>query len=426
MSTTLSFAQMQSLSGFVVFLALAWLLSERKRSFSFVFAGLAIVSQFVLAAALLYAPPARAALAGLQVVTTALQDAAIEGSTFVFGYIGGGPTPFDVAEGSEPLLFIFAFQALPLLILMSGLSAVLWHWGVLKLVVRGMAALITRIFGVGGAVSLAAAANTFFGQTEAPLLIRPFMSKMTRGELFIVMTTGLATVAGTVIVIYANLLRPVAPSVLGHVIVASLISVPAAILMARIIVPGEKGEAPTEPNAADDFVYEGSMDAFMTGVTDGMKLFLNIIASLIAFVAAVALVNIIIAGVAPEIGGEEVTLQRIAGLFFAPLLWLAGVPAGEMLAAGELMGVKTMLNEIVAYVQLAEEQDALSDRTRLILIYALCGFANLSSLGIQIGAFSVLAPDRRSEIISLAPKALVAGTLATLMTGSVIGALTPA
>lgn len=409
----------QSALGLVAFVFIAWLFSSQKKRFPFFAAVWAIGAQILIAAFLLYTPPARAALASLQGAVRALQAATAEGTTFVFGFLGGGDAPFEVVN--EGAMFSFAFGALPLVIFFSGLSAVMWHWGILKLFVRGFAFLLERVFRVGGAVALSSAANTFLGQTEAPLLIRPYLNKITRSEMLIVITGGFATVAGSVMAVFATLLSNVEPSILGHIIVASIISVPAAILMAQIMLPEEKGVSPTTVGAADDFGYGSSMDAFMRGVTDGLGLYLNIIASLIAFIAAVALFNIVL-GTLPDVAGAPITLERILGYLFAPLMWLAGVPASEALAAGEYMGLKTALNEFVAYLRLANvEEGVFSERSLLIVIYSLCGFANFSSLGIVIGGLTALAPERREDVIELAPRALVAGTLATLMTGAVIG-----
>jgi len=417
----------QSAIGIVAFVFIAWLLSERRRAFPAWMALWATTAQILIAAAFLYAPPARAALASLNVVVEALQAATLEGTSFIFGYVGGGEPPFEVKPGGEAFLFSFAFMALPLIIFMSALAAMFWHWGILKVIVRGLAFLLRRAFGVGGAVALSAAANVFFGQTEAPLLIRAYLERMSRSELFAVITTGYATVAGTVIVLYASILRPVEPSVLGHIVLASLISAPAALLMAHVMTPPERGETPTPADAADDFKYQGSMDAFSQGATDGLQLYLNIIASILAFLALAALVNIILAA-GPDVAGAPLTLERILGWVFAPAMWLAGVPAAEVFEAGQLMGVKTALNEIVAYLKLAQAPDDLfSERTEIILIYALCGFANIGSLGIVIGGFSAIAPGRRRDVIDLAPRALIGGTLATLSTGAVIGLVwTPA
>lgn len=409
----------QSAIGLLAFTLIAWVFSAKKLRFPLLTVFWTIAAQIAIAALLLYVPPAQQALASLQVVVDALAAATRAGTSFVFGYLGGAEAPFAVEKPGA--MFNFAFGALPLVIFFSGLSALLWHWGVLKVFVKGMAFFLERIFRVGGAVALSSAANTFLGQTEAPLLIRPFLSKVTRSELFIIITGGFATVAGSVMAVYATILSEVEPSILGHIIVASIISVPAAILMAQVMIPEEKGVTPTPASAADDFKYASSMDAFVRGVTDGLGLYLNIIASLIAFTAFAALINIILSS-APDVAGAPLTLERLLGWVFAPVMWLAGVPWSEAFNAGSLMGIKTAVNELVAYVELAKQgPDAFSERSFLIVVYSLCGFANFASLGIVVGGFTALAPDRRQDVIELAPRALISGTLATLMTGAVIG-----
>ena len=416
----------QSAVGIVAFMAIAWLLSERKSTFPFINAIAVIVLQFAIALSLLKFPPASAALASLNGVVSALQQATTEGTKFLFGYLGHSDAtqmPFDV---SNPYgLFIFTFQALPLVVFISALSALLWHLGVLKWLVKGFAVALSKILGVGGAVSLAAAANVFLGQTEAPLLIRAYLEKVTRSELFIIITSGYATVAGSVIVLYATILNKTDPSILGHIIVASIISVPAALLIGKIMVPPAPDEVSTEAGAGDSLQYQGAMDAFMTGVTEGGKLWANIVISILAFIALAALINIMLAATGFEVGGAPLSLERILGWMFAPLVWLAGVPWSEAIAAGELMGIKTALNEILAYIKLTDlPEGTLSDRSELIMIYAMCGFANIGSLGIVIGGLSGLVPSRRQDVIALAPRAMIGGTLATLMTGAVIGVLT--
>ncbi len=409
----------QSAIGIVAFIFVAWLFSTGKTRFPFFIVITTVAAQIGIALLLLYLPPAREALGSLQVVVRALQEATAAGTTFVFGHLGGAEPPFEVVNPDG--MFSFAFGALPLVIFFSGLSALLWHWKILKLFVRGLAFLLQRVFNVGGAVALSSAANTFLGQTEAPLLIRPYLSKVTKPELFIIITGGFATVAGSVMAVYATILANIDPSMLGHIIVASIISVPAAILMAQVMMPEEKGVTPTPAAAADDFGYASSMDAFMRGVTDGLGLYLNIIASLIAFTAFAALINIMLSA-APDVAGAPLTLERILGVIFAPFMWLAGVPWSEAFEAGSLMGIKTAVNELVAYVELAKvPEGTFSERTMLIIVYSLCGFANFASLGIVIGGLTALAPDRRQDVIALAPRALVAGTLATMMTGAVIG-----
>ena len=409
----------QSAIGIVAFIFIAWLFSNGKTRFPFFIVITTVAAQIAIALLLLYLPPAREALSSLQVVVRALQEATAAGTTFVFGHLGGAEPPFEVVNPNG--MFSFAFGALPLVIFFSGLSALLWHWKILKFFVRGLAFLLQHVFNVGGAVALSSAANTFLWQTEAPLLTRPYLSTVTKPELFIIITGGFATVAGSVMAVYATILANVDPSMLGHIIVASIISVPAAILMAQVMMPEETGVTPTPAAAADDFGYASSMDAFMRGVTDGLGLYLNIIASLIAFTAFAALINIMLSA-APDVAGAPLTLERMLGVVFAPFMWLAGVPWSEAFEAGSLMGLKTAVNELVAYVELAKvPEGTFSERTLLIIVYSLCGFANFASLGIVIGGLTALAPDRRQDVIALAPRALVAGTLATMMTGAVIG-----
>lgn len=415
----------QSLLGIFAFMAIAWLLSERKLKFPFLSAIWAVAIQLGVAAFFLQFDPARRALRSLNGLVDALTRATGEGTSFLFGYLGtSDPAAMPFQVTNEGGLFIFAFQGLFLVVFISALSAVLWHWGILKWLVRGFALILSKVFGTGGAVALAAAANVFLGQTEAPLLIRAYLDRITRSELFTVITSGYATVAGSVIVLYATILAPIEPSILGHIIVASIISVPAALLIGRIMVPYTDEETPTPTSAGDDFRYEGSMDAFMHGVTEGGRLWWNIVISILAFIALAALINIMLDAFIPDVAGAPLTLERMLGWVFMPLMWLAGVPFEEAFQAGQLMGIKTALNEVIAYVQLAGAGgEGLSERTKLILVYSLCGFANIGSLGIVIGGLSGLVPNRRKEIITLAPRALVAGTLSTLMSGAVIGVI---
>ncbi len=420
--TSETLLRLQSAGGLLVFVFVAWVLSEGKTRFQAFSVIWTILMQLAIAALFFYTPPLREMLGSLTQFVSALQQATEEGTRFVFGHLGGGDAPFEVTN--EGAMFNFAFRALPLVIFFSALSAVLWHLGILKLFVRAFALLLEKVFRVGGAVALSSAANSLMGQSEAPLLIKPFLAKISRSELFVVITGGFATVAGSVMALYATILAKVDPSVLGHIIVASIISIPAAILMARVMIPPETGEIPTPADAADQFKYAGAMDAFMQGVTDGLALYLNIIAAIIAFMAAVALINIGLGALSPEFFGAPLSVERVFGWVFMPFMHAMGVPAAEAYQAGALMGIKTAVNEVVAYSQLAAlSDDALSPRTRLIMIYAMCGFANFSSLGIVIGGLSVIAKERRHDVIELGPKALVAGTLATLMTGSVVGVL---
>jgi CNT family concentrative nucleoside transporter len=411
---------LQAALGLAVLTGLAWLLSEDRRAVRprLILAGLGL--QLLLALLLLKLPPAKELFLMLNRLVLALQEATLAGTSFVFGYIGGGDAPFETAYPQNG--FILAFRALPLLLVISALSALLFHWRVLPVVVRGFAWVLRKTLGIGGALGLGAAANIFVGMTEAPLLIRPYLAGMSRSALFGLMTCGMATIAGTVMVLYAGILGSAIPDAMGHILTASLISAPAALMLAGVLVPHPAHEPQVE-EARLDHDYRGTMDAVTRGTLDAIPLFLNIVAMLVVLVALVTLANLGL-GLLPDAFGEPLTLQRLLGWFMAPVVWLIGIPWAEAPAAGALMGVKTVLNELLAYLELAGLPDgALSDRSRLIMTYALCGFANFGSLGIMIGGLGAMAPERRGEIVSLGMKSILAGTLATLMTGAVVGML---
>ncbi len=410
----------QSLIGLGVLVALAWALSEDRRAVPWRFVGIAMAVQLVLALVLVKVPFVAGLLRGLNVLVLALQTASNAGAAYVFGHIGGGDPPYDVTNPANGL--VVAFQILPIVIVTSALASLLWHLGVLKAITKGLSWALQRTLGIGGAVGLGGAANLFLGVVEAPLFVRAYMAKMTRAELFAVMVLGLATVSGVVFVLYATTLEPVVPGAIGHILAASIISLPAALLIAKIMVPGvDVTDGSVEGTGV---AYENTIDAVTQGTMDGMKLFLNIIAMLIVVVAFVKLGDLMLAWL-PEIGGGPITVQRLFGWLFAPLVWLFGVPWGEAGTAGELMGTKAILNEFFAYLNLAVlPEGSLSERSTLIMLYALCGFANLGSIGMMITTISTLVPERRSEVISLGLKAWLAGNLATGMTGAVIGVIT--
>lgn len=413
--------QLRSLLGVFAFVAIAWALGPRKMPPWVLILG-AVLVQFAIAFALYSFAPTRAFLASLTGVVEVLQAATTMGTSFVFGYVGGGESPFLINPDSNASTFIFAFQALPMVIVLSAISALLWRWRVLEFAVRGFALMFRRILNLSGAASLGAAANIFLGMTESPVLIRPRLPTMSRSDLFLIMTVGFSTVAGSVMAIYVSQLSGIVADAAGHILTASLISVPAAVLLARLMHPQDETEEQASKEKIPVNLYHSSMDALTTGVSDGVRLFVNIIAMLLVFTAIVALINFSLAA-AGEINGAPMSVERVLGWFFAPLVWLAGIPWAEAQTAGSIMGLKTALNEIFAYDALSNTGDELSARSRLIMTYAVCGFANFSSVGILIGGLIAVAPSRRADILSLAPRALISGTLATLMTGAVIGAL---
>jgi CNT family concentrative nucleoside transporter len=410
---------LQSAFGFLALFGIAWLLSESRRTVPWRIVIAGTLLQIVLAALLLKAPPLRDLFLTLNDALTALERATQEGTRFVFGFLGGGPQPFEERPGTSS--FVLAFRALPLLLVVSALSALLFYWRILPAIVRAIAAVLEKTMGVGGAVGLSAAANIFVGMVEAPLVVKPYLRLMSRGELFIVMTCGMAGIAGTVMVLYAVMLGPVVPDAMGHILSACIIAAPAAILVAAVMIPPH-GE-PTSGRVELPQQATSTMDAVTRGTFDGLNLLLGIMAMLIVLIALVALANLVL-GLVPAWGGEPLTLQRMLGWVMAPLVWLAGVPWQEAGTAGALMGTKTVLNEFIAYIELSKlPVEALSPRSRLIMTYALCGFANFGSLGIMIGGMATMVPERREEIVALGLRSIVAGTLATLMVGAVVGTL---
>lgn len=410
--------QAQSLLGIVSIVVLAWAMSERRGAVSWraVAAGLAV--QLFLALALLKLPLFQDVFLLLNRVVMSLDEATRAGTAFVFGYLGGADLPFlEQGPGSS---FVLAFRALPLVLVISALSALLYHWGVLPRVVRGFAWALRRTLGVGGALGLGAAANVFVGMVESPLLVRPYLARLSRGELFALMVAGMATIAGTVMVLYAGFIADAVPGAMGHILTASLISAPAALVVAHLMVPDS---IDTEASLDTTARSGSAMDAITRGTLDGLQLLLNILAMLVVLVALVHLGNQLL-GWLPPVSGEVLSLQRLLGWVMSPVVWLLGVPWEEAGAAGALMGTKTVLNELLAYLQMAQlPPGTLSERSQLIMTYALCGFANFGSLGIMIGGLGAMCPERRPEIVSMGLKSIVAGTLATCMTGAVVGLL---
>jgi CNT family concentrative nucleoside transporter len=412
---------MRGLLGVAALLAIAWALSEDRRRIPWrtVIAG--VLLQWVLALLLIGFPPASSAIFLLNRGATALQDATQVGTNFLFGYLGGPPLPF--AESHPGASFILAFQALPLVLTISALASLLFHWGVLQRVTGAFAWLLRRTMGIGGALALGAAVHVFVGMIEAPLLVRPYLARMQRGELFALMTCGMAGVAGTVMVIYASFLAPIVPNALGNILIASVISTPAALAIAALLVPFGPGDA-TEERLVIAAPPVSALDAIVKGTIDGVPVLVGIVATLLVAVAFVALMNAAL-GLLPHWGDSAITLQRIFALPFQPVMWLIGLPWNEAGAAATLMATKTVLNEFVAYLNLSSlPPDSFSPRSRLILTYALCGFANFGSLGIMIGGLGVMVPERRHEVVALGMRSILSGTLATCMSGAVAGVLT--
>jgi CNT family concentrative nucleoside transporter len=405
-----------ALAGLVALVLLCWLVSEDRRHVRWRLVASGVVLQVVLAGLLLKVPWLRDAVFSLNGALEALERATQAGTSFVFGYLAGGPAPF--AEAHPENSFVLAFRALPLVLVVSALSALLFHWRILPVVVRAFGWLLEKSMGLGGAVGVSAAANVFVGMVEAPLVIKPYLAKLTRAELFIVMVCGMATIAGTVMALYAAVLGPVVPDAIGHILIASIVATPAAITVSALMVPGETTR---EEGVAIPRQDASAMDAVTRGTVEGVQLLAYIVAMLIVLVALVYLANALLA-LLPAVGEAPLTLQRVLGWLFAPLAWTAGVSWSEAQAAGALLGTKTALNEFIAYLDMAKmPADVLSPRAKLLMTYALCGFANFGSLGILIGGMGAMVPERRGEIVSLGMKSIAAGTLATCMTAAVVG-----
>jgi CNT family concentrative nucleoside transporter len=407
----------QSAAGYALFMGLAWLMSENRRAIRLRPVVVGVLLQFAVALALIKLPGVRVVFLLLNRMVLALQEATSAGTSFVFGYLGGAGLPF--VESQPGSSFILAFQALPMVLLMSALSSLLFYWKVLPQIVRVFSWALRKTMGIGGAEGLSNSVNVFVGMVEAPLFIRPYLGRMTRSELFSVMTCGMANIAGTVMVLYATLIGTKVPDALGHILIASIISLPASISIAKIMIP-ETGAVTagelTAPEAA-----AGPMDAVTKGTLQGVELLLNIVAMLIVLVALVSLADQLL-GVMPDVGGRPLTLQRMMGVVMAPACWLMGIPWNEAGAAGALMGTKTILNELIAYLDMSRLPDGtLSPRSLLIMTYGMCGFANPGSLGIMIGGMGTMAPERRPEIVRLGLRALISGTLTSCTIGCVVG-----
>ena len=413
---------LQIIIGFIGLVCIAIPFSQNKSAINYRHILIAIIFQLLLAFALIKIPFIVQIFAYLSDGVTALQAATQEGSEFVFGYLSNTTTaPFENSSTGNSI--IFAFQILPLIIVISSLSALLWFWNILPLIIRAISRVFEKLFNIGGPIGLGATANIIMGQVEAPLLIRPYLSKMSKKELLILMTAGMSTVSGSIMIALVSMLQPQFPEVnlIQHLVSASILSIPAAIMYANIMMPSSEEVTNFDGDAVPK-VYDSSMDAVTRGTRDGLEICLNVGAILIAFIALVSLLNSILGIVGGWVGFSNLSLQLILGYIFFPIVWLMGVPFEETLASAELLGLKTALNEFVAYGALANiDPGVLSDRSKLITLYGLCGFANFSSIGILVSGIGAMAPERKNDLIKVSIKALIGATLASCMTGLVIG-----
>ncbi len=414
-----SLHNLHGLIGLAAILLLAWGLSEdRAARPSWRWIGGALLLQFAIALVVTRVPFVWTLVGYANAAVSAIEAATLVGSSYMFGYTGGAPIPFLLQPGAEPPVII-AFQILPLIIVFSALSALLWHWGVLRAVVRGLSWALQRTLGVSGVVGLGGGATIFLGVVETPLVLRAWFGRISRADLFVLMVMIMATISGAILVLYATTLSRTVPNAVGHMIVASLLSLPAAILIARLMVPGGKSEEATPVES--DLRYESSIDAIIRGTMEGVQLVLAVIGIIIVVFALVNLVDQVLA-LLPLVEGAPLTLRRAFGWVLAPAMWGIGVPWDQAGSAGALMGTKAVLNEYVAYIDLAAlPAGTLDPRSLLIVTYALCGVANLASVGLIVSTIATLAPERRGEVAALGMKSWLAGNMASMMTGAVIG-----
>jgi concentrative nucleoside transporter, CNT family len=412
---------LQILIGFAGLVCIAIPFSQNRSSINYRYIFVAIIFQIILAFALLKIPFIVQIFAYLSNGVSSLQAATQEGAEFVFGYLSNtSNSPFEASGAGNSM--IFAFQILPLIIVISSLSALLWFWNILPLIIRAVSKVFEKLFNIGGPIGLGATANIIMGQVEAPLLVRPYLSRMSEKELLILMTAGMSTVSGSIMIALVSMLQPQFPdlNLIQHLVSASILSIPAAIMYANIMIPSS--EVTNFDGNSIPKVYDSSMDAITRGTRDGLDICLNVGAILIAFIALVSLLNSILGIAGSWIGITDLSLQLILGYMFFPIVWLMGIPLSETLASAELLGLKTALNEFVAYGALANiEPGVLSERSKLITLYGLCGFANFSSVGILVSGISAMAPERKNDLIKVSLKALIGATLASCMTGLVIG-----
>ena len=411
---------LQIIIGALALISLGVMFSDNIKKINLKYLFNAIALQFLLAILLIKVPLITSFFESLSQGVLALKAATDQGTGFVFGYLAdGAPKPFEVVNHASANIFIFS--GLMLIIVVSALAAILWHWRVLPIVIKAISTLFKKPLNIGGPVGLSATANIIFGQVEAPLLIKPYLKKMTRHELLTLMIVGMSTISGGVMVVYTTMLADLyGISLIGHFLTASIISVPAAIMYANIMMPSNQ-KTEDQNEIKESSLYKSTLDALTRGTQDGLNITLNIAALLLVLISLVTLVNFALTGL-PLIGGEVISLERMAGWIFSPIAWCMGIPWSEAQLGGSLLGVKTILNEFVAYVNLAGiDASDLSEKSRLIMLYALCGFANLSSVGILLSGISAMVPERKDDLISVSGKALVGATLASCFTGLVVG-----
>jgi len=409
------------LLGLFAFIFIAWLFSENKKAVRVKPILIGVLIQIILAIALSKISFFTDIFNWINKAVICLEHATMQGTSFVFGYVGGAKTPFKVQDNTST--YSLAFQALPLVIVISAISSLLFYYRIMPFIIRHISWVVSHVLGLGGAIAIGVSANLFLGMAESPLVIRPYMKRITHSELFTMMTCGMAGVAGTVMGLYVAILSPIMPHVMSHVIASVLISLPAVVFISRIMVP----ETNVLTEGRELYVENrlSAIDALTKGVSIGAQVFISIVAMLIVLVAIVSFIDKGLSLI-PAIDGQVLSLSYLIGFLFQPIMWLVGIPWDQAHLAGNLMATRLVLNELVSYQQLAVlKAGALDAKSQLILVYAMCGFANISGLGIMLSTYNVLMPKRRKEFMALGGKALLAGTICTLMTGTIMGVLYP-
>lgn len=410
--------KLTSLLGLAAFLAIAWGLSTDRKRFPTRTVISGVLLQFAFGFLILNTRPGQAFFKGFADAVSRVLDYAAEGSKFVFGPLADQAA---IQKGlAVPSGFVFVITVAGTIIFVSALSSLLYHYGVLQLIVRGVAWVMERLMKTSGSESLAAAANIFMGQTEAPLVIKPYLAKMTRSEIMALMTGGMATIAGGVLAAYVGFGVSA-----GHLLTASVMSAPAALLIAKIMLPEtEASETAAGANAEIERQSHNGLDALCRGASDGALLTINVMAMLIAFVAVVALANGLLGWLLGTAGVQNAApLQTLFGWLNAPFAWLMGVPVKDCLAVGQILGERIVLNEFIGYLSLAKAQATLDPRSVTLTTYALCGFANFASIAIQIGGIGSMMPERRADLAKIGLRAMVGGLLACYVTATVAGIL---
>ncbi|MFK7865311.1 MAG: NupC/NupG family nucleoside CNT transporter [Pseudohongiellaceae bacterium] len=401
-------ALLQPLLGLTFFIGVTLFLSQNRQGVSLRRIGLGLVAQFAIAFLLLRVSFISNGLMVLNTGVSALQNATDRAARYMFGYVAGGPAPFDIVNPDNG--FIIAFQVLPLILVVTVLSAMLFHFGVLSFIVELIGKGLKRVFGLSGALGLGAAATIFFGTIEAPLVIKPYLNKLSKGELLALIVCSMSTIAGSVIILYASVLEQTLPGALQHLLTASLISVPAALTLAHVYLPSNSELDVSGIKRSEKTWIEVLLDA----VDDAVKMIISIVAIIVVLFAFIYLADDLLKLISPDL-----SIGTIFGFVLRPVMWLVGFDWDKAGMAGELMGTKIFLNEFVSYLSLAEVTQ-FTEKETIVIAYSLCGFANIASCGIIIAGLVAILPERRKEVVSSTFTALVLGNVATLMTGSVV------